>query len=322
MNMEVRRVQRLGSSSLVVTLPKEWAKRLGLKPGSQVILVDDGNSIRILPMNHETPRGIHIDLSRFNPSIAQTAPYCIYISGYDASTLKVPSPEESIPQIKRRAHSFIGMEVFELSDDEVKLEILIDMNRIEFNRLFKTMSITMSRVARALKKALLVNPDESIEELKFLQQDFIRTLYLALRYLSSTSIEKSQESSSTTSLHIAMAANYTGLVVDMLYEFIKISKRIDITKLTSKEKQEIIKIIDSLEKAGSLELRLIANPSARRISELVQLLRDTREYIESLLNKVSTPLAGLLLGKLHDAIRLLTISSYVLTCKIIFDNNK
>jgi len=40
MSMEVRRVQRLGSSSLVITLPKEWTRRLGIKPGDQILLYD------------------------------------------------------------------------------------------------------------------------------------------------------------------------------------------------------------------------------------------------------------------------------------------
>jgi len=319
LSMEVRRIQRLGTSSLVVTLPKEWARRLGLKPGSQVILIDDGNSIRILPMDHETPKGVHIDLSKFSPPIAYAAPYCIYISGYDSVTFKVPDPDKSIQIIKKKAHSFMGMEVFEVSDDELKLEILIDMKRIEFNRLFKTMSITMSRVARVLRRAITEGTREAMDELKFLQEDFLRTLYLALRYLSSNSIKMSRQGPSTASLYIAMAANYTGLIVDMLNEFIRVSGRLNLNKLTELEKDEILKIIDALEKAGSLELRLIANPSVKRLGELMQLLKETKEKIEELLGEVDSAVAGLLLGKLHDAIRLLMISSYVLTCKIIFN---
>ena len=319
MGMEVRRIQRLGSSSLVVTLPKEWARRLGLKPGSQVILIDEGNSIRIMPMDHELPKGVYIDISKLEPEIAISVPYCIYISGYDAATVKLPESETIISNIKRKAHSFMGMEIFDTGEGEVKLEVLIDMNKIEFNRLFKNMSMTMAKVIRVLKEAIEGRQENALDELKFLQEDFLRTLYLALRYLSSASLRVTKKTSSTTGLYIAMAANYTGLVVDLLHDFIILSSKIIISNITEEEKQGIIHILDALEKAGSLELRLIANPSAKRTAELIQLLREAKKEIEQQLINIKTPTAALLLGKLHDAVRLLTISSYVLVCKIIFD---
>jgi len=46
-----RRIQRLGSSSLIITIPKNWASRLGLSPGDNVIIVDEGDSLRVLPSN-------------------------------------------------------------------------------------------------------------------------------------------------------------------------------------------------------------------------------------------------------------------------------
>lgn len=44
-----RKIQRLGGSSLIVTIPKAWARRVGLKPGDNVIVIDDGDSLRIMP---------------------------------------------------------------------------------------------------------------------------------------------------------------------------------------------------------------------------------------------------------------------------------
>ena len=322
MGMEVRRIQRLGSSSLVVTLPKEWARRLGLKPGSQVILIDEGNSIRIMPMNHELPKGVYIDLSKLEPEIAVSLPYCVYISGYDAATAKLPSRELLVTEIKRKARVFMGMEVFDAGDGEVKLEVLIDINKIEFNRLFKNMSITMANVIKALKRALQEGKESVVEELRFLQEDFLRTLYLALRYLSSATLRATKGNASRSGLYVAMAANYTGLVVDLLRDIIILSNKLNIVNLGEEERKGIIQILDALERAGSLELRLIANPSAKRIAELIQLLRKTKDYIEASLVNTETPAGALLLGKLHDATRLLTISSYVLICKIIFDINK
>jgi len=44
-----RKVQRLGASSLIVTLPKEWARRNGVDVGDTVSLIDAGDRLILLP---------------------------------------------------------------------------------------------------------------------------------------------------------------------------------------------------------------------------------------------------------------------------------
>ncbi len=48
---DLRRVQRLGGSSLVVTIPKQWARKIGLGPGDQVAIIDEGSTLRIVPVS-------------------------------------------------------------------------------------------------------------------------------------------------------------------------------------------------------------------------------------------------------------------------------
>jgi bifunctional DNA-binding transcriptional regulator/antitoxin component of YhaV-PrlF toxin-antitoxin module len=47
---EVRRVQRLGGSSLVITIPKHWARRMSIKPGDEVAIIDEGDALKIAPL--------------------------------------------------------------------------------------------------------------------------------------------------------------------------------------------------------------------------------------------------------------------------------
>ena len=48
-NESVRKVQRLGGSSLIITLPKQWAKRLGIKVGDEVLVIDEGGRLTLVP---------------------------------------------------------------------------------------------------------------------------------------------------------------------------------------------------------------------------------------------------------------------------------
>ena len=54
--MNIRKVQKLGTSSLVVTLPKEWAKRVGIEPGDSVYVIEDGSQLRLLPVKKGEPK--------------------------------------------------------------------------------------------------------------------------------------------------------------------------------------------------------------------------------------------------------------------------
>jgi AbrB family looped-hinge helix DNA binding protein len=47
---EVRRVQKLGGSSLVITIPKHWARRMSIKPGDEVAVIDEGDTLKIAPL--------------------------------------------------------------------------------------------------------------------------------------------------------------------------------------------------------------------------------------------------------------------------------
>ena len=49
---EVRRVQKFGRSTLMISLPSEWVKSVGLSPGDTVgiEILDDG-SLRLAPLS-------------------------------------------------------------------------------------------------------------------------------------------------------------------------------------------------------------------------------------------------------------------------------
>jgi len=52
--VELRKVQRLGSSSHIVTLPASWVKKLNIKPGEYVAVEEDGEFLKIRPLSKES----------------------------------------------------------------------------------------------------------------------------------------------------------------------------------------------------------------------------------------------------------------------------
>lgn len=61
-----RRIQRLGGSSLIVTLPKTWVRKLGLTPGDEVLVVDEGGHLRIVPSSTANEKNLKTLVVRYN----------------------------------------------------------------------------------------------------------------------------------------------------------------------------------------------------------------------------------------------------------------
>ncbi|MEB2836302.1 MAG: AbrB/MazE/SpoVT family DNA-binding domain-containing protein [Desulfurococcales archaeon] len=88
---EIRRVQRLGGSSLVVTIPKHWARRMSIGPGDEVAVIDEGDSLKIAPLTPAS-RKRRILRVKLNPAVLRLGPSrvasCAYIAGYAGVSLE------------------------------------------------------------------------------------------------------------------------------------------------------------------------------------------------------------------------------------------
>lgn len=82
-----RRIQRLGGSSLIITLPKTWIKKIGLNVGDAVIVVDEGDHLKILPPDTRVTEKVNTATIRItgylkNLDLARLV-NCAYINGYN-----------------------------------------------------------------------------------------------------------------------------------------------------------------------------------------------------------------------------------------------
>ncbi|MEB3774798.1 MAG: AbrB/MazE/SpoVT family DNA-binding domain-containing protein [Desulfurococcales archaeon] len=94
-----RRIQKLGGSSLIITIPKSWAKKIGLTVGDTVIIVDEGDHLKILPPDTSITQKVgiaRIKISGFLKEV-DTAKVvdCSYQKGYTRIELQLSSNGKS-----------------------------------------------------------------------------------------------------------------------------------------------------------------------------------------------------------------------------------
>ncbi|ESQ26573.1 MAG: looped-hinge helix DNA binding domain, AbrB family [uncultured Acidilobus sp. JCHS] len=99
----VRKVQRLGGSSLIITLPKQWAKKLGIKVGDEIQVVEDGGRLLIVPRDPYAEERASTVTIRYNGAArsagTSTILGCAFAHGYSRVEILVKGLQE--PDVRR-----------------------------------------------------------------------------------------------------------------------------------------------------------------------------------------------------------------------------
>ncbi len=98
-----RKVQRLGGSSLIITLPKQWAKRLGIKVGDELEVVEDGGRLLVLPKDPGAEERASSATIRYGSvsraAGASTLVSCAFEHGYSRLEIVIRGLQE--PDVRR-----------------------------------------------------------------------------------------------------------------------------------------------------------------------------------------------------------------------------
>ncbi|HYB78737.1 MAG TPA: AbrB/MazE/SpoVT family DNA-binding domain-containing protein [Thermoplasmata archaeon] len=150
-----RRVQRTGSSSLSVTLPKAWTDSMNLQTGDTLRFRDlGGGRLEISPANAETSPERHqkllrVDASGAPPKLLARLLIGAYITGQDQILVTSRSglTSDQRQEVRRTVAHVLGMTVVEEESGEVEVQNFVDPGKYQFQRL-------MSQVVRMLRTEL------------------------------------------------------------------------------------------------------------------------------------------------------------------------
>ncbi len=318
MEAEIRKLQKLGSGSIVVTLPKHWAQRLGLEPGRNVMLVNEDDAIRILPLEKSEIGECTLDLKNTNPHLALGVPICTYLSGLKRVTVKLPpGGEDLVLPLVERSMNFVGLQVYHQSPGEIRIEVLLDHDKIDHIKLIRNMGSVLQALTKQIAEALETGKT-NMEKAKIYRRELLRELYMAIRYVLST---HKQVQNIVTKELTALTASYLGLVVDLLYETLETITNTSLP-ITENDKQKIARIYHTLSDTSLLFILTIANPTQSKVTKLTQSIHHIKNTTQQTIDTLESPMGGLLAGRLQDVIRVLTLATYILICRTLLEQKK
>ncbi|MET1124815.1 MAG: phosphate uptake regulator PhoU [Archaeoglobaceae archaeon] len=248
--MEVRKLQLIGGSSYMLSLPKEWVRSNGLKQGDELYLKVENSVVTIYPKKFfEVSRitGVKVDgLPRHDEKFLRRYLYAIYIQGVDEIEIRDENINARIvSRIGEIVKDLIGMEIIDASENYVRLKCLAATD-------FDVYSVVrrMTQIVRSMLSTLLeaTNNPEVLEDVETLERDADRLYLLAVRQEH----RLIREYSSPTKwnelrliLGIRTVAKLLEEIADSLYDFSVYAKKTDVKSL-GKSIEEISGAFDTV----------------------------------------------------------------------------
>jgi phosphate transport system protein len=184
--MEIRKIQLTGKSSYTVSLPKTWAKQVGLREQSQVGIstLPDG-SLRVTPSDSVKPqgRGIFNIEGLFDNALARQM-IAIYIAGYDTFELRSPQiRSDQRKTVRDMSYRLIGMEIVEETAKSVVIQDFISPNELKIKKSIRRMHLIIESMLADATKSLIKNDMDLANDVILRDRDVDRHYLLVLKRL-------------------------------------------------------------------------------------------------------------------------------------------
>lgn len=135
----IRKINKVGTGTLTVSLPSKWAKNIGLKAGDEIEIEEKGGTLLINSYTKSRLSAITINI-RNNEAIRSIIGV-LYRIGYDEININLESKIE-LAELNEILSFFIGMEIKEFSEKLVVIKNIapIDIKEYDFfiNKIFIT----------------------------------------------------------------------------------------------------------------------------------------------------------------------------------------
>jgi phosphate uptake regulator len=185
--MELRKVQRTGGGTFLVSLPKGWAERNGLDRGALVAVSERLNGCLVVDPKYGVER-------EQQTAVIKPTPYLVheiigkYLLGYDIIRVEAkdrisPADRESV---KQRASRLIGLEIVEEDYSRIVMQCLLEPSSFPPEKILRREYSIASGMHRDAVTALtegdiplaknVIARDDEVDRLYFLLVRILRTV--------------------------------------------------------------------------------------------------------------------------------------------------
>lgn len=185
---ELRKVQKLGLSTLVVSIPREFVKEMKLSKGDSLLFREDADgTLRLIPTTKAktTARAtIRAEQAGGDEMLTKLIVGC-YALGYDMIDVvgKDPLDQMTVDRVVATVKRLRGLEVVESDSRRVVAQSFIDPTKFPVDSLIKRLQILVSRSLEYVVDALDLKQTGRLNEVTRVQEEIDELYWLILRQL-------------------------------------------------------------------------------------------------------------------------------------------
>ncbi|MDH7476785.1 MAG: phosphate uptake regulator PhoU [Candidatus Bathyarchaeota archaeon] len=190
--MESRKVQKVGYSTMTVSLPSEWAKQNNINPGDLVFLVPERDgTLKIVPsqmaLKEEAEEYVINADACDEQGMLERIIVGSYILGRDVIRVTSSSRigKAHVDEIRRIVRKLIGLGILEETPNNILLQCSVDPAKFKLDMLIRRLSLIASTILSEAMQAFL-EKNYSLAKEAISREDEADTIYyLAVRLLLS-----------------------------------------------------------------------------------------------------------------------------------------
>jgi len=188
--LEARKVQRVGYSTLTVSLPRAWVEDVKLKQGDIIsIKREDDGSLKLIPGTEHKREEVkncivNADLCG-SPNLLTRIITGNYILGHDAIRIvaKEELKKEHLEEIRSATQRVTGLNIFEQTLKQITLQSYIDPTNFPVYGLMSRLHVIISSMLDSSIKALVERRPEPAAEVLHIEEESDRIYWLIVRQL-------------------------------------------------------------------------------------------------------------------------------------------
>jgi len=188
--IEIRKLQKTGGSTYLLSLPKNWIKRLGLKQGDLVAIIERGDGSLIVDPRYSEKEELKtaiIDVGEnFTREITAN-----FLYGYDIIRIrsKTGITPDQRDAIKRSLQQLVGVEIVEESAKEITLQCLLSPSAVPLRRTIKRTYLIAAKMQDDAVAAVKDKDLSLAENVVVRDEDVDRLYFLIVRQLRSAIVD-------------------------------------------------------------------------------------------------------------------------------------
>lgn len=252
--LEYRKVQTLGKSSFLISLPKNWVERYGIRKGDKLAIQEASNGVLRIILSHQEKSKQRLvkeviidDLDKEELEAAIIGNYVMGVDNFRIITQQESLTTSQRKTIRNSLTKLLGFRVVSESMKSIEIKNILDPHNLDVREEVKRLVLLSSLMLKDLIQALKEKNFETVNEI-IEQDNEIDRSYLAMRRLlmvaNNNAVIAREIGVEGSNLCIAWSIILKRIesVADYVVDIVKVLSSIDLTKIPEELYCDFLKI--------------------------------------------------------------------------------